>query len=153
MAIENIKKFLIEANENGYAAADERGFKREKDGSTTILYENGDWKMHDNYFGGEPYGGREVIFHKEKPEWMMVYYGSILDKNQKPAEVYEFLKLALTAAPDDMPVRGPDKFLKGDYLYANIWRGDLANFFGQENIYFKDTKIYSASYVGGVVDQ
>lgn len=35
--------------------------------------------MNDNFFGGEPYGGREVVFYEEKPVWMMVYYGWVAE--------------------------------------------------------------------------
>ncbi len=34
-----------------------------------------EWAFHDNYFGGEPYGGRSVAFHQGKPVWIAVYYG------------------------------------------------------------------------------
>lgn len=37
-----------------------------KDNSRTIEYENGDWRYHDKYFGGEPYGGREIVHYRGK---------------------------------------------------------------------------------------
>ena len=75
MNVTKLRKFLIKANKMGYAAGDTVEITKEKDGSKTIAYKDGDWMFRDNYFGGEPYGGREVIFYKDKPIWMMVYYG------------------------------------------------------------------------------
>ncbi len=57
-------KFLAEAKKSTYAAGDAAKKVVNDDKSTTLVYENGDWKYHDNYFGGEPFGGREVVFYK-----------------------------------------------------------------------------------------
>ena len=37
-------------------------------GGVTIPYEKGDWKSHDNFFGGEPYGGRIIVFYNSVQE-------------------------------------------------------------------------------------
>jgi hypothetical protein len=59
-----IKEFLLEASHATYASGDPSIRKTMPDKSTTITYTHGDFSFHDNYFGGEPYGGREVIFYK-----------------------------------------------------------------------------------------
>jgi len=46
----------MDAGRPGYAAGGSAVKTREADHSTTIVLEHGDWKFHDNYFGGEPYG-------------------------------------------------------------------------------------------------
>lgn len=71
----DLQQFLLEANKSGYAGGKVKQWIKEKDGSTTILFEKNEWKSHDNFFGGEPYGGRTIVFYKDKPFWMMVYYG------------------------------------------------------------------------------
>jgi len=75
MNLDTLRKFIVESNKKGYASGN-TGVK-ETDGSLTVVYESGDWKSHDNYFGGEPYGGRAIILYKEKPYWIMAYYGSV----------------------------------------------------------------------------
>jgi hypothetical protein len=65
-------RFLMDASRRGYAAGRSAVKMREADHSTTIVLEHGDWKFHDNYFGGEPYGGREVVFLGGQPVWMAV---------------------------------------------------------------------------------
>ena len=89
MNIDEIRKFLVRANRNGYGNESVKPLG-EKDGSHTITYSEPDWLFHDNYFGGEPYGGREVIHFKNVPVWMMVYYGLVLDISIQN-EIYTFL--------------------------------------------------------------
>jgi hypothetical protein len=74
-------RFLTEASRRGYAAGSSTVQTREADHSTTIVIKQGDWSFHDNYFGGEPYGGREVVFFQERPVWMAVYYGHVDDED------------------------------------------------------------------------
>lgn len=154
--IEDIKKFLIESNKSGYGGGDDKKWIKEGDKSTTIAYENGDWKFHDNFFGGEPYGGREVIFKKGQPVWMMVYYGLINDKSLDKNVVYKFLQSALMLAPNELPVRGPDHFEQETdgqkWVYENKVVGDMTNFSGKETISLDGREIFYTDYQGGVVD-
>lgn len=149
-----VKKFIVEANKNGYAAGGSAKIKKEKDKSSTIEYKKGDWKYHDNYFGGEPYGGREVVFYKNKPVWMMVYYGWV-NKGNELKPVYGFLQSALRAIPENNPYRGPklheDREKK--MIYHNVWEGDLSQFSGEERILQDKKEVYKATYMGGLVDQ
>ncbi|MBI4009168.1 hypothetical protein HY357_02965 [Candidatus Roizmanbacteria bacterium] len=69
--------FKNEADKAGYEQDKPKHMKQEKYGSTTIWYKRGNWKMHDNFFGGEPYGGRSVIYYKNKPVHITVYYGNV----------------------------------------------------------------------------
>ncbi len=127
--------------------------KKEQDGSTSIVLEKESWKFHDNYFGGEPYGGREVVFYGNKPVWIMVYYGTVDTLLPDLASVYGFLKKALALVPDEAPYRGPAVFVDGDFRYENKWNGTLVDFSGEETIYLENKKIYSARYGGGLVAQ
>lgn len=62
-----IKNFIFEDSRATYASGDESIKQKEPDGSTTITFKSGEYGFHDNYFGGEPYGGREVVFLNDKP--------------------------------------------------------------------------------------
>ena len=151
MPIQNLRDFLISFNEAGYASGNENMWTKEQDGSTSINYENKEFRAHDNFFGGEPYGGREVVFFNNKPSWMMVYYGWVIEDFDKN-EVYKALRNALKNQPHDFPVRGPKEINYEGFTYINNWSGDLDRFSGKENI-LKDGKIvYQASYIGGLVD-
>ena len=52
MNLTELREFLVASNKAGYAGGEEKKWIKEPDGSTTIPYEKGDWKSHDNFFGG-----------------------------------------------------------------------------------------------------
>jgi uncharacterized protein DUF5680 len=145
--------FLLEASRRGYAAGSSAVKMREADHSTTIVLEHGKWKFHDNYFGGELYGGREVVFLDERPVWMAVYYGWVDSENSDVEAVYSFLQKALRDVPDEFPVRGPDAFTEGRSSYCNTYEGGVACFSGAETIRADHRLVYSGRHAGGLVDQ
>ena len=146
--LNELKKFLMSANmPHALGTAD---IVKEADSSRTIEYAEGDYRMHDNFFGGEPYGGRLVIFHKEQPVFIEVYYG----RTTRPADlVYDFLREALQHPDDDNPFRGPTGYSKGNLTYKCNTEGDVSNHTVKEYIYDGDEEIYSATIIGGIVDQ
>ncbi|MBI2033325.1 MAG: hypothetical protein HYT10_02560 [Candidatus Levybacteria bacterium] len=149
MDIENLRKFLLEAANKGYALG-ESAFKKGPDDSYIIEYESGNFRFHDNWFGGEPFGGREVVFYKEKAEWIMVYYGA---DSGKADGLIQVLRKALANPPKELPVRGPKTLVGGGFRYVNKWQGNLEKFKGEEVIYYKNEEVYTATYVGGFIDQ
>lgn len=148
----SLREFLIKSNTAGYASGDEKKWIKEKDGSTTISFKKGNWKSHDNFFGGEPYGGRIVVTKNKKPHWIMVYYGCV-EKGIKPDLVYEVLRKALKNIPEKYPFRGPKKFVMKELVYNNKWKGDIKKFSGEEKIFKGKKSIYKAFYIGGLVDK
>lgn len=144
-------RFLLEAGQRGYAAGGSAVKTREVDHSTTIVLEQGEWRFHDNYFGGEPYGGREVVFLRGRPVWMAVYYGQVDGANVDA--VYSFLQRALHRAPAEFPVRGPETFSEGPFSYRNVHEGGAMSFSGQETIEEDGQAVYTARYIGGLVDR
>ena len=145
-------KFLVKAKKSTYAAGDSAKKIVNDDKSTTLIFEDGDWKYHDNYFGGEPYGGREVVFFKNNPIYIMTYYGRIDDSVSNINSIYEILMSALKLIPEDKPYRGPKKYNRDDLSYENNFTGEINDFFGEESIFKNEKKIYKANYIGGFVD-
>lgn len=150
MNLENLKNFLIKAKKAGYASGGESVVTKESDGSKSTRFTEGDFAFHDNYFGGEPFGGREVVWYKEKPFWMMVYYGS---DNQTAEGTIPMLLKALSNPPEEMPIRGPKFMEDGEYTYENSWEGTIEKFIGEEIIKYRGSGVYKANYQGGLVDQ
>ncbi|MEK9178176.1 MAG: DUF5680 domain-containing protein [Patescibacteria group bacterium] len=150
--IKKLKAFLLKVAVEGYASGKFKDWTKEKDGSTTISKEDGDWEMHDNFFGGEPYGGRELVSYKNKPYWIMVYYGQVL-KVMNPEEIYPFLREALSIPDEDMPIRGPLYLKNKDFTYKFSYDGTLDQFVANETISIGDQVVYEATFVGGLVDQ
>lgn len=147
-----LKKFLIDSNKAGYAGGQEKKWIKEKDQSTSIPYEKGHWKSHDNFFGGEPYGGRLVVFFKNSPVWIMVYYG-LIEKKIDVNSVYSVLRKALMRMPEAAPFRGPKKLIDGKFTYFNKWTGDLKRYSGEEKITENGKQVYIANYMGGLINQ
>lgn len=152
MNLEELRIFLIDANKHTYSTGDESLNNKEEDGSTTILYQNNGWKFHDNFFGGEPYGGREVVFYEDSPVWIMVYYGHI-ETNTPVTIVYPVLQKALRQMPQEAPFRGPKEMKEGEFYYHNTWNGTIEKFSGKETISMNGKTVYEASYIGGLVDR
>lgn len=147
-------KFLVKAKKATYAAGESAKKTVAGDKSTTLVFENGDWRYHDNYFGGEPYGGREAVFYQNQPVYIMVYYGRVNESVTDINTVYKVLQGALLLIPEDKPFRGPKKFTQDGWEYTNVFEGEIDNFFGEEVIIDSDgQKIYQAKYMGGLVDQ
>lgn len=150
--LEQLRLFLLESNKAGYAGGEEKKWIKEPNGSTTIPFESGKWKMNDNFFGGEPYGGRIIVSYDGKPVWMMVYYGWV-EQGVTPSVVYAVLRSALMEMPENAPFRGPKQTEKDDCIYTNNWHGDVARYSGEEKITQNGKQIYTARYMGGLVDQ
>lgn len=147
-----LREFLVAANAAGYASGEEKKWVKESDGSTTIHFEQGVFHSHDNFFGGEPYGGRCIVFHENTPYWIMVYYGWVAGGVQTNP-VYATLRTALQHMPEEAPFRGPLEYIQGRHTYTNAWTGDLERFAGEEQIIEVGKVIYQAHYMGGLVNQ
>ncbi len=146
-------RFLVEAKKWTYASLDSATKIQEKDKSTTLIFENWDWKYHDNYFGGEPYGWREVVFFKNKPIYIMTYYWRINKWVPNIWEVYKTLQDALFLITKENPYRGPTKYIKWDYIYKNEFVWEVDGFSGEEIIIHNEKEVYKAKYMWWFVDQ
>jgi hypothetical protein len=151
MNLDQLEQFIYESSARGYASDNKNERIMEEDGSTTIVYSRDDWRSHDNYFGGEPYGGRTVIFYKDKPVWIMVYYGAVVE-NINPTDIYGFLQKALRSTPPGHIFRGPKEFCHDALVYKNIWQGDTKSYSGEEIIEKEGEKVFYTKYSGGFVD-
>jgi len=160
MKIEALREFLIAASRKGYAAGEGEVEGRTvttnpDDGSTTIEIIIGNHKLLDHYYGGEPYGGQEVVSEDKKTEWSMVYHGRVIE-GVDASGVYGILRSALSNPDSEMPLRGPvGEYSADGLIYRNLCEGDLTSFKGSEDIRRKASGevIYDANYMGGWVDQ
>lgn len=149
---EDIRQFLYDTTQAGYGNPNTKSAKGE-DGANIITHEDGSWRMVDTFYGGHPYAGQEVIYYLGKAIWAMQYRGWVHDAELSPGEVYNFLKKALLAAPEEHPYRGPQELSEGNLVYRNQWTGDIEGFSGEEIINENEREIYKALYFGGIVDQ
>lgn len=149
---EMIADFLIYSAQHGYGN-DNRVEKKEPDSSSTIEVSEDNFKMSDNYFGGEPYGGRTVISYEGHPTWIMVYYGGVASNILGIDTIYPYLKEQLLNPEGQMPVRGPLSNKKDKFEYKLSVDGDLKEFSGIEEIFYEGELVFKTFIAGGLVDQ
>lgn len=83
----------------------------------------------------------------------MAYYGRVHNTPKDPNDIYDFLRLVLQYTPQDMPLQGPAQFKGEELVCRNKVLGSIKSFSGKEVITDKDTEIYWATYMGGLIDQ
>jgi hypothetical protein len=152
-SLENLCKFLVKAKKSTYTSEDNSKNIKENDGSTSLIFTEDNFKYHDNYFGGEPFGGREVVFFDNRPVYIMAYYGKVNNNVEDIQKIYSFLQKALKLITEDKPFRGPKEFKENNLEYINIFEGEIDNFSGEEIIKENGQEIYRAKYMGGLVNQ
>lgn len=148
-------QFLDFVAKHGYADPNAK-ISRPADDSHDLVIERDGFKFHDNWFGGEPFGGREVVSQDGKVFWMMTYFGALVDKLADVGETYGIgLKEAMRQPADELPVRGPKQFKASNgYAYSFEWAGDLERFTGVEKIANENGKLlYVCEVSGGLIDQ
>ena len=152
-----LAKFLIEAKKQTYANGNAAKTASSRNGSNDYRFERiiDGQKMtyHDCYFGGTRFIGEEVVYCEDKVLWGMNYYGVTLDQNLSEEAMDKALRPALMRVGEDdiLPVRGPKRFVDGDYEYTFDVDGDLENFNGIEEIRKGDKLIYRLRCAGGII--
>ena len=149
--IEDLKRFYILSQQpHAFSTA---AINKQPNGAKVMEFSDGDWKMVDTFYGGEPYGGCLGIEYHGRVVWTQVYYGQVHDTKLSVHEVYDFLRLALREPNPDRPFRGPVSFIRGHLEYCDVSSGDFATYSGKEVILEHGKEIYWGAYFGGLVDQ
>jgi hypothetical protein len=148
--LDGLRAFLLYANKP-YATKTDNA-QTMPDGSHEIVVTKGDWHMNDNFFGGDPYGGRQVIYYKKRPVWIMTYYGRAETEQIPLGEIIGFLRESLQHGTFEEPYRGPRQHKNGDFEYSNLVDGSLLNYQGKEAITHKGQPAFWTVYSGGLVD-
>lgn len=150
-----LKQFIFEAHQKSYSdSACTR--RKEKDGSSTTIYERGNWKSHSNNFGESSSGERQVVFYKDKPVWIKTSYSKIIGEYECEEDIdltYFILGQAKKHNTHDTPYCGPKEYKFDDtFTYLSEFIGNVEEFKGEEIIKNKDKIIYKATHIGGFVD-
>lgn len=145
--ISEMISFLICAKKNTYAAnKNEDVSSRMK--SHDFSYCDQGYKYLDSYLGGEKFFGSEVVWHQDDPIWGMNYTGRITGEHFNS----DFLKEALLNVPYEIPYRGPEIFVNGDYHYHCRVAGEFIWYQGYEEIFYQEEKIYECCFHGGMIE-
>jgi hypothetical protein len=153
--LQELWTFLVEAKKQTYANENVEKVAALRPGSNDFHYEKDGWVYHDTYFGGQKFLGAEVVYRDGgRPKWGMNYYGFILNDDLTEAVLDNALRPALMQVGEDkdiLPVRGPKKFIKGEWQYTFKVEGDLTNFTGLEEISKNGETVYRLHCHGGLI--
>jgi hypothetical protein len=144
---QELEEFITKAKKATYASKGEG--QTEADGSKTLQFKDGEFTYRDKYFGSYGFGGEEVVWFKEKPVWVMNYYGRIEKRIIDPETIFVFLRRALLKIHPKRPFRGPNHYEEADFEYTNSNIGDITRFIGTEQIAYKGETVYKLEYHGG----
>ena len=150
--MEELKKFIVKAKINSYAN-DQVEENKLDDGSKELIFEKGNLKYRDRYFGFNPFIGQEVVWKNDKAIWSMIYVGKINSKDISEGEVYKFLRKAMRNISIERPFRGPEKYKEKKLEYRDKSEGDINYFQGVETIFYDGKKVYELFYHGGLINE
>lgn len=121
---------------------------------TEYAYEEGDWSYQDSYAGYFQSWGQEVVWYKNIPFWTQIYGGGVNEPAQVTkefaAEIFNFLKRALSSKKNSFQPRGPDELKNNNWLYQSEWHGDIVKFCGQEKIFCHSNLVFTHDFRGGL---
>ena len=146
-----LNQFLVKAKINTYASSGEGGEKDLEDGSRELVFQEGDFRYRDRYFGSDTFIGEEVVWKDGKPMWLMNYYGRITSESVPAEEMYQFLQKAMRQITEERPFRGPSKLKEGEFEYIDSSHGAVDDFGGNEKIFYKGEEVYRLYYHGGMI--
>lgn len=144
-----LRKFLVKAKKATYASgtdAEELG-----ESSKKFVFQEGDFRYQDIYFGSDSFIGEEIVWKDETPVWGMNYFGRTVSDKVSSDEVYRFLRKAMRKVSEEQPFRGPKEFEQGDFRYTTTVEGEVNSFHGVEEIFYKYNKVYVLRYHGGMI--
>lgn len=139
-----IRAFLFEAKRNTYAAGKNESFSS-RPHSHDFRFEDKNFQYVDTYLGGQKFIGEEAVWRDGGAVWGMNYYGQSLSESFDG----DFLKEALSQPPVFLPVRGPEVYQRGDYIYCCRICGEFERFSGEERIFCGQEKVYFCLFHGG----
>lgn len=151
-----LNDFLGKAALATYAGGGRR-IKTEKKGFFDLEYREDDFYYRDSFAGYLASHGQETVWYQDKPVWMCSYAGGMRggkrDDVDFASKTFEFLKEAMRTGEKSQAFqpRGPERLQDGNWEYINECAGDISNFKGHEEIYYKHEKIFEHDYFGGIL--
>ncbi len=151
---EQLLAFLDRAGEATYAGNGREEAQPERPGFIELTYQEGNFSYRDSYTGYYRSRGMEVVRHQERPVWTSMYGGGMTGGNEELAhDCFEFLKKALRSREKDfVSFRGARLFEVDNWRHAYQQDGDLYEFSGHEEIFYKGRLVFFHRIIGGIVE-
>ena len=163
-AMQGLVDFLVVSRAHTYAGGKQAEVDLGNPSSKRKRYQwsNGLWTVNESYIGKTTSRVSEIVSYDGKEVWELTSRGGIILRNIHPyvngkteeqlvEDIFDFLRICLSAVDVTFPVRGPREFSDRDLRYVNTHNGPLDNFLGSETIYFRDSDVYHRRYQGGLI--
>lgn len=149
---EELYEFINKAGKNTYAGGGKEVSPERKD-FRELEFSDRDFYYRDSYVGHYRSRGMELVRYKGKPVWSALYGGGMVEgKEEMSDHTFEFLKKAMSADEKDFQsFRGPHSFTYGDWKYLYTQDGDIEEFSGYEEIYYKNELVFFHRAIGGII--
>jgi|SRR3989344_3854285 len=146
-------EFIDRAGKATYTGGGKEVSKPQRPGFIELEYSEGDLSYRDSYTGYVRSRGTETVRFKGKPIWISLYGGGMIEGKEDLAhQTFEFLKKAMLQNEEGyLSLRGPHKFESGDWSYKYDQEGDIFEFWGYEEIYYKGELVFFHRIIGGIV--
>ncbi len=150
---DELYEFIDKAGKATYAGGASDLPNPERPDFHELEYKEGDFYYRDSYTGQTRARGMEVVRFEGKPVWTCAYGGGMAKgKDELDSHCYEFLKKSLSAEEAGFKsFRGPHNFTYGDWKYEYTQDGDIEEFNGYEEIYYKDELVFFHRAIGGTI--
>ena len=70
--------FVAKARTKTWVGGMDKGNPGRQGSRGSLVYEEGNLRYEDEYFGEDRFQGQEIVYQDNKPVWGMVYYGGII---------------------------------------------------------------------------
>ncbi len=146
--------FIDRAGKATYAGGGKNEINPQRPDFHELTYEELPLSYRDSYTGYSRSGGQEVVRFNDKPIWWSGYGGGMVDGKEDLSNLtFDFLKKALSAVEEGFySFRGPHQLVDGDWKYTYNQDGDIADFYGYEEIFYKGEKVFWHRAVGGILN-
>lgn len=148
----NLKEFIPKARIQTWTVEKGKQVGRRPSSEGVYIYEEGELKYEDEFFGNGRFQGQEIVYEKGKPIWGMIYYGGIpKDITVNPEEEFNFLRKALTQTAPTARLEGDSNFSESKRTYKSKVLGTIDDFKGEETIIFSGVVTHEVFFAGGVI--
>lgn len=146
--------FIKKAVGATYAGGGKEEKKSERPGFREHRYSEGNLSYLDSYTGFYRSRGTETVRYKNIPIWISLYGGGMIKgKNDLAIKTFDFLKRALGAKEEGFQsFRGPNLFEEGSWKHTYSQEGDILEFSGYQEIFYRGDLIFFHRLIGGIVE-
>jgi hypothetical protein len=151
LSIDELNTFIVRAKANTYVG-DGKKITPSRPASHDLMFQDGDFKYLDSYFGGTDFIGQEVVYYRDQPLWAMNYYGRIIKPDLiNASQAGQIIKASLTEMYKTGRFLGGFENAFGEFIYTDTSEGNAHSFIGKEWITCQNQRVYELLYHGGLI--